>query len=43
MYQRCQSCGTYADDGGFKNERFYCHLCLDKGKKEAVKDERCGS
>lgn len=29
-YQLCNNCGTYVDDGGWKDGKFTCHECLDQ-------------
>lgn len=31
-YQKCTSCGIYADDGGLINEMFACVICLKNNK-----------
>lgn len=28
-YQKCSTCGIYADDGGLSEGKFTCHDCLD--------------
>jgi len=29
-YQPCSICGTYTDDGGLKDGKLVCHVCLDQ-------------
>ena len=28
-YSPCESCGSWVDDGSFKNGDYLCHDCLD--------------